>query len=287
MSNVLKEGSRNFCTENWKVLHPNGKHMFTCNGKRAKWYLKNDHAVKVNNKTIKLTFTPQGQGFDENDIFGLSDREFKCVVSGKEHGLQRHHVVPYCYRKYFPEEYKSRNHHDVVYLTHTEHSKYESEATKFKNQLADEYGVGKLNEYNQKFSYIINQYNYTRIKAIAKLHSIFRSYNKIPKSIVKENLIFVAEELEVEPEFLFNLNYLQLYKIYLELKSRHKKEFEKFKKEKAIKFDHAYHLVQKLKTHEDYKNFIIRWRKHFIQTAKPKYMPKGWDINYRVKVELN
>jgi hypothetical protein len=27
--------------------------------------------------------------------------------------------------------------------------------------------------------------------------------------------------------------------------------------------------------------FIVMWRQHFIDSMKPKYMPKGWNINYK------
>ena len=57
---------------------------------------------------IRLTFMPKGNGFEDNEVFGRSMREAKCVVSGLEDGLQRHHIVPYCYRTYFPEIYKKK-----------------------------------------------------------------------------------------------------------------------------------------------------------------------------------
>jgi hypothetical protein len=45
MPQVLQLESRNFNNGNWKVLHPNGKHMFTCSEKKAMWYIEKGLAV--------------------------------------------------------------------------------------------------------------------------------------------------------------------------------------------------------------------------------------------------
>ena len=31
-----------------------------------------------------------------------------------------------------------------------------------------------------------------------------------------------------------------------------------------------------------FEEFVIEWRKYFIDTFKPQHMPKGWDINHRI-----
>jgi len=38
---------------------------------------------------------------------------------------------------------------------------------------------------------------------------------------------------------------------------------------------HGREVVEKI----EYEALVIRWRTHFIETMKPKFMPKGWDIN--------
>ena len=101
-NNILQSGSNNLNTENWKVYHPNGKHMFNCGEKKTRWYLERNLAVDIGNKKIKLTFIPRGNGFEDNEEFGRGIREARCVVTGIEENLQRHHIVPYCYRTYFP-----------------------------------------------------------------------------------------------------------------------------------------------------------------------------------------
>jgi hypothetical protein len=38
-------------------------------------------------------------------------------------------------------------------------------------------------------------------------------------------------------------------------------------------------VVDNLKTKQDIQDFIVFWRKHFIDTMNPKFMIDFWDIN--------
>ena len=51
-------------------------------------------------------------------------------------------------------------------------------------------------------------------------------------------------------------------------------------------YDHGYHVVSKLDDHEKIVEFVRMWRQHFVDTMKPQFMPLGWSIDFRVKVEL-
>ena len=287
MAQVLKEGSRGLSPNNWQVYHIDGeKHIFTCGDKKALWYLDRGLAVEIGDFQIRLTFEPKGYGFKDGETFGLAGREIRCVVSGEPEGLQRHHIVPYCYRTHFPFEYKSKNHHDVVLVSHTVHEAYEMEATKYKNRLADEYGVKTMNELNLEYSKIISEFSEHKVKMLSKLHALFRSHGTIPQKMIVENLEFVSEQNEFTMEFLSTLNYLQLWKIYVYLREKYNNEFDAFKAEHFHRFDHGYYLVQKLNGHDDLKNFVKKWRTHFVDTMNPQYMPEGWSVDFRVKVEL-
>src|SRR5688572_30734553 len=146
---VLQPGSRKFDTnQNWKVLHPNGKHMFTTSQNRVKNYLKKNLAIIVADQVIQLTFMPEGEGFADDEIFGLLPRINQCVVCAAIDELQRHHVVPYHYRKFMPVDYKSRNHHDVVLICREHHQEYEMIAKEYKTYIARKYDVGTIEELN-------------------------------------------------------------------------------------------------------------------------------------------
>ncbi|MFW5847766.1 MAG: hypothetical protein ACOCVF_02490 [bacterium] len=286
MPQVLKIGSKNLNTENWKVFHPNGKHMFTCGEKKAYWYLERELAKNIGKKKIQLTFEPKGDGFESDEEFGLAGRIVQCVVSGEKEELQRHHIVPYCYRSWFPEEYKSKNHHDVVLVTYKIHEQYEMHASRFKDQLALEYGVPSLKECNLNYTKFLTDYANGRIKLLSRFHSIFRSSGNLPPEKIMEILRDVSMYTHIRLKLLLSFNYMQLYKLYRYLYSKHEKEFAYIKEENKKRFDHGMLLVSKLDTEEKLEEFIKRWRKHFIDTMNPPYMPIGWSIDFKVKVEL-
>jgi hypothetical protein len=288
MPQTLKEGSKSLSTTNWKVYHPStGKHMFTCGHHRAMWYLDRNLAKYIDkeNRIIQLTFKPNGRGFPLTDKFGLASRKVKCVVSGKTKELQKHHIVPYCYRTHFPLEYKSKNHHDVVLIHYKEHEAYEIEANKFKDQLADEYGIKRINDLNLEYTRAISAFSEEKLRMLSRFHSIFRSAGKLPKDKLLETIGLISKYTYFSSETLLKLNLMQLYKIYKYLRRKHEAEFEYFKNENYSKYDHGFLMYSKLDTEQKLTNFIKKWRRHFIETMNPQHMPDGWSIDYRVKTE--
>ncbi len=285
-NNILKNGSKNLNTENWKVYHPNGRHMFTCGEKKAQWYLDRELAVIIDNKKIKFNFDPKGNGFEDDEEFGRNIREAKCVVSGVEDGLQRHHIVPYCYRTYFPEEFKSKNHHDVVLINYLKHSEYEQYANDYKDVIASIYGVKTINQYNIEYTSSLREIGKKHSIILNTIHSILKRHNTIPENIKLEKLQLISNETEIPLNFIKNLTYIQLYKLYLLIKEKHISEVEVFKSDNRFLFDHGYHVVNKLDTEEKILEFVKLWRIHFIETMKPNYMPKGWSVDFRIKTKL-
>ena len=86
---------------NFHVLSPEGDIMFHCNEDKINWYLTRNLADKISPTAIQLRFKPNGPGH-MGDHYYMSQKENKCVVCGTESQLTRHHVIPYCYRRYFP-----------------------------------------------------------------------------------------------------------------------------------------------------------------------------------------
>lgn len=285
-NNILKVGSKNLNAENWLVFHPNGRHMFTCGEKKAQWYMDRDLAIQIGEKEIELTFIPKGNGFEDNEEFGRSIRESRCVVSGREDGLQRHHIVPYCYRSYFPEQYKSKNHHDVVLINHEIHSDYEQKANEYKNVIAEMYGVKTIGELNADYTKNIRERGKDNSVLLNSIHSIFKSYGKMPDSIKFEKLHFISEHTNIPYSLIERFSYVQMYKLYLLLREEHTSEMERFKVENRIYYDHGYHVVKKLDTEEKIEEFVKLWRNHFIETMNPLYMPNGWSIDFRIKTKI-
>lgn len=282
-NNILKLGSNNLNIENWEVYHPNGVHMFTCGEKKAKWYLDRDLAKRTDDRKIILTFEPKGEGFDNNEIFGKTIREPICVVSGVDYNLQRHHIVPYCYRSYFPKKYKSKNHHDVVLINHEKHSEYETQAIIYKDVIAKKYGVKTINELNVEYTHKLRETGRHSAILLNTIHSIFKTYGLISTEVKLKKLKIISEHTGISLDIISNYNYIQLYKLFILIKKQHDKNIDRFKNANRKFYDHGYHTVLKLNTEEKIKEFIKLWRIHFIKTMKPKFMPAGWSIDFKIK----
>jgi hypothetical protein len=285
-NNILKVGSKNLNSENWKVFHPNGKHMFTCGEKKAFWYLDRNLAILFGEKSIKLTFIPRGNGFEDNEEFGRNIRVTRCVVTGIEDNLQRHHIVPYCYRTYFPEEFKSKNHHDVVLINHEIHSEYEQHAVLYKDEIARIYDVKTIGELNVEYTKKLRESGKNGSILLNAIHSIFKSYGKMPSEIILEKLHFISNETGIPYNIIEGLNYIQMYKLYLLLRKKQIIDVHLFKEQNRQLYDHGYHVVQKLNTEEKIEDFVKLWRNHFIDTMNPLFMPKGWSIDFRIKTKI-
>jgi hypothetical protein len=285
-NNILKVGSKNLNTENWKVYHPSGRHMFTCGEKKAEWYLERNLAVLLSDKEIIFTFDPKGMGFEDNEEFGRGIRETICVVSGVGEGLQRHHIVPYCYRSYFPEAYKSKNHHDVVLINHELHSEYEQVANQYKDEIANIFNVKTITELNMDYTAKLREIGKPTSMILNALHSIFRTYDKVSQKTFIDKLNFISQNSNITFDELCGLNYIQLYKLYLLLKEENESEITVFKEENRHLYDHGYHVVKLLDNEEKISNFVKLWRNHFIDTMQPQFMPNGWSVDFRIKTKI-
>lgn len=235
--------------ENCIVYHPCGEIMFRCNSKRIKWYLKKGLAEKVSDGplSIKLLFTPKGMGNAGNkNNFGIDIIENICVNCGSDKSLTRHHVVPKCYRKHLPEDYKSHKFHDIVILCFNCHQSYESKATEYKKMLGSIYNAPL--DMKPIFSQKVN-------KAISRYKNIKKNPD-MPQSVQDKMLSEIKELLGVE-----SINEVDMNSIKKSSKNDH---------------DHGKKVVESL---EDYKRFIVSWREHFYNNNDCKFLPANWTID--------
>jgi len=232
---------------NCSVLSPEGVLMFRCDNKKLNWYLKRDLATIVGDNTIKLNFVPNGLG-NSGRSYGSQVMENKCVNCGCTKDLTRHHVVPFCYRKFFPLEIKSHNFHDVLPMCVECHSKYERIADDLKMELAEIYQAP------------INGIN---IKAVDY------KYVKIAKTLLSESNIPKSRVL------------------YLRNKIKDKFGIKRLTKNKIIEISkttyniclmtHGEIVVKKI---DNTQSFIETWRKHFVKNNSCQFLPENWNIKY-------
>jgi hypothetical protein len=242
--------------------------------------LKKDLAkiVEGQDQVIQLTFTPQGEGFADDEIFGRLPRINQCVVCAAVDELQRHHVVPYHYRKFMPVDYKSRNHHDVVLICREHHQEYEMIAKDYKTMIARKYDVGTIEELNNIYISTVVERLRRKFKISKLLSTIVDNFNDIP-----------ITKIEVIGKELSNIiGFNVLNKSFDELELIQKKLSKSIAKEKrevmnSNDYFHGHAVIAKFTCHEDFEVFIKGWRRHFIETMKPQYMPEGWSIDFRIK----
>lgn len=232
----------NLIYENYTVLSPAGNPLFKCSQKKFNWYLKRDLASLIEDKVAILKIDPKGDGYGKNS-FLLSDRNNECVVCGETdiNVLSKHHVVPYCYKKYFPVEFKNNNHYDVLPLCRSCHDVYEKDfAPSFREELKHKYGFKP--EKNVEVETAI----------------------KYAKALVKNTNIPLERRT-----YMYN----KIYSYFAPNVSLDKVA------DMSVEYPNEYSYVSS--RIEDYNDFFFMCRKHFIDTMKPKFLPKGWSVNER------
>ncbi len=242
---------------NCKVFSPDGKLMFLCNMSRVKWYLDRKLATILNEddeliKEIQLTFTPKGLGYsNEQDTYFFTPKEDKCVCCGTNEldKLTKHHIVPYCYRKYMPDDYKNHNCYDVVKLCRECHNEYEVYAQELKFKIADDLGVN------------VNKRSGVKISLIKSYANILLNHlDNLPGEVFEKMHNEISDYLG------------QQYLTNEELKKIAYMNYEEDIEWKSW----GEECVDKI---DDLDAFVRIWRQHFLDNMKPKFMHDGWVID--------
>lgn len=240
---------------NCSVYSPEGELMFRCLPKRAKWYLDRGLAdiIEEDPLSIKLNFQPNGKG--ERADFLRLPRENQCIVCGTTDlvVLSKHHLVPYEYRKHFPEAKKSSNSVYVVPICRKDHDDYESFALELKRKIAQEYNA-PLN---------INE-RVTKSKALGHITALIRYGSEMPVTRIEAIRKTLFDELQASHNITMcdlcdNESLRSLHRI---MDAEHN----------SINGIHGKMVVNQL---SDIDAFVKMWVKHFFDTMKPRHASDG------------
>lgn len=235
--------------------------MFRCDQERMDWYLSMGLAtvVSADPPVLRLNFKPKGPGH-AGDPYFLQEFKNQCVACGITEGLSHHHIVPYCYRRFFPKdtyEY-GRWFYDVLLLCLDCHHSYEGRAHELKQSIAHEHGVPHWG------TTTLTRDEMTIMRAAAALD---RHKDKLPPEKRNRFEVILKAYLGkdvIEPE-------------------DPKSAFETIRA--GIKTTPAAELIiAKIK---DFDDFAIRWRKHFLRHVKPAFLPDLWNPERRIYSEPN
>lgn len=235
--------------------------VFRCDWRRVQWYLSKGLAYFVSHDppVLRLNFKPKGPGHATDPYF-LQEFKNQCVVCGSTERLSHHHIVPKCYRNYFPRDSfdKGKWFYDVLLLCLKCHNQYEKQANGLKREIAGEYGIPVSGVTN------LNKERLDLMKAGAALH---RHRDKLPpeKRLLFENLIkgYLGKET-LEPG-----DARGVWKAVLD----------------ELETTPAAAII--VKGLSDIDQFSIRWRHHFLKTMKPAFMPDYWKADRRVYTEAD
>jgi hypothetical protein len=241
---------------NFKVQSPDGILMFRCDEKKVNWYIKRNLAEFVDDSTIRLIFIPKGLG-NHNKEFGLSQMKNHCVVCNTQNYLTRHHVVPFCYRRYFPLELKSHNFHDVLLMCVSCHDSYERRADELKRKVSEKYEAPINGEIIKNNDLV----KYSKISTTL----LYKDVSSIPKSRIK----ILKREIK---------NHFGIKR----LTTKRLKSISEIKSSLTTK-THGEIVVGKI---NDFQVFIEMWRKHFVDNTSAKYLPENWSVKIKIKIDV-
>ena len=228
--------------DNVKIFSPDGLLMCYVSDRKRDWYLSRNLAEIIDEQSIRLSFKPKALGNHGQPY--LVQLENKCVICGDEsvEDLTKHHIIPSCFRKHFPKQWKNSRHFEVVFLCTECHTFYEREAYKLTKQLLESIGGEQL----------MKDYHLTRKYA----GGILAHSDKIPEDKLDEMKIWLLEHHNIDDFSIDTMvNLLELphpspYKMYSQ-------------------------------TISDYPYFIKMWKDHFIEVMElSEHLPKFWNEEY-------
>lgn len=223
------------------------------------WYLNQNLAIKISDSppSIQLTFNPKGHGHGE--AFTFSEDDNRCTVCGSNKNLIRHSIVPHFYKKYLPDNMKSHYSHDIVLLCIPCHIKCDEYDMKLSLKIHEENNIKYENN-----RIIIQHDIYTAIKA-AK--AIIQSKNNIPLdriNLLKDKIKVLLNKDDINDDDINKVCKMNPKEINEDYTPSSKIVIEKIGNDEGI---------------NGYEKFVKRWRSHFIDIMKPKYLPKFWSID--------
>jgi hypothetical protein len=235
---------------NIQMTNPDGKFIAFLDEDRAQRYLNKGLATPTE-EGIQLNFDPK---FDrELTPFETASRHHRCVVCGHDGRLNKHHIVPRCFRECHTALQNARS-HDVVAVCIPCHNNYEVPAQEFRAKLLQEAGIIFRPSEDSNIGFRDFRHRES-LKRVLALHS-----DRIPADRREEmnRVIESLQDAEVPPV------------VESKYRGGHKRlRIPEHKLIDPMDEDALFAFVQ-------------RWRQHFLDYAQPKFMPEGWSVDYKL-----
>jgi hypothetical protein len=209
------------------------------------------HYIDDSKASIKLNYTPKGLGKHSAKIteagqnFFFQERQNICVCCGSEESLTKHHVVPNCFLKFFPLEYKNHVEHDIFLLCVNCHDKYELIATKLKNNFRKQYIPDPVRTCRSDTAH-----------AYVAAVTLVNHAHKLPEQRIQE------------------LKH-RIFKMYGDTSAEDVIANHKPESKWSLKAADWEYVVQGMGNPYQISRF---WRQHFLDTMKPRFLPPMWSV---------
>ena len=258
-----------------------------------------------------------GAGDASETVFSASDVNERCTEVGESGrtkeddnknddenenaplGLMRHYVVPYAYRRLLPTRFKTHLPHDVVLLCLDCHVDAEQAA---KTQKIDVYERLYRTDPSTKAAVVVD-YERKRIKSWAR--ALWKHGDKLPPDRVEEYGDGVRAYLRANnhrhpnEDGTTNTNEIENTVLLLDKATE---SGSRGAIPGAVLRDLALNLATERKnpsyvplaslvvenlcrTDREVQEFVVGWRRFFVDTLCPRHLPVGWSVDSPVRVD--
>jgi len=202
-------------------------------------------------------------------LYTISDKQNICVSCGEDKYHSKHYIVPYAYRSLLPDKYKSHMSHDVTVLCSKCRIYCEQKCQERMKEVEEHYRINPISK--NKYEHDQNLYQ-VRSSATA----LQKWSHKIPPSKLKEHEHIVKtyfQSIHAGDTDSNNNDILTPEQLDIATNVEHQIENPHY-------IPGPEGVVQAI-IHDEGKiaDFVRGWRRHFVDTIHPRYMPKWWNID--------
>ncbi|XP_068712618.1 exonuclease 3'-5' domain-containing protein 2-like [Montipora foliosa] len=247
---------------NCMLAAPDGSRLCTLDRKKADWYIERGigHLTSLDPYTVQLNFEPAGRPGTE-DYYYLNFKDNVCVVCGSDESYMRKNVVPHDYRRHFPLVMKDHHSHDILLTCRKCHCLANHHDDQLRKELAIKYNAPLG---NAAVCRLVEDPVLKKVKSAAR--ALNYAGNKIPEDR--------RQELSIIVQKYFNAPVLT-QEIIMQAAAM------ETRKENANFVSHGREVVKRVREEGKLLEFEKMWRKHFVDTMHPKYLPPLWSVDHR------
>ncbi|CAN8025827.1 unnamed protein product [Ixodes persulcatus] len=255
--------------DNCILQAPDGEALCTCDYKKAIWYVDRDLGKVVSEQgeplVIRLNFEPSNRPVLDSQYY-IQAKDNNCVVCGSAESLVRKNVVPHEYRKYFPKVMKHHISHDILLLCVRCHQLSNMRDMTLRYALAQECNAPIK---DGTFSKSMENSEMRKVRSAARALLMHARNNKLPQDRVALLLEVLKDHYGVD-----------------RLSEGHVRMAADIDT-KVVNMDYVPHgerVVEHFKKNGGLVHFELRWRQHFLETMKPKFLPALWSVDHHHEV---